>query len=362
MTQSCKVPEHSFLGSKNNDGRPWAYLLLWVLLVVHSEAWTPGYQMRTECGMVVAGGADYSSVKSAENWNKFTLYHIQTGTREPVRTLDNNFQDIQLSFSCKWISVYEVVEGSEMDSVRIVTRAGETVRTLPDARFSAWGMDSTGADYIAYIVGDYSENEGFSSKGTWLLNVETGEQRQIHDRGYDVAWAEFDQCFYVADVRNDGSPMRNVERYNLRTKKPEETSYYGVDFSTHGTYYHTRTDDPSDLKVYLRATNENISAQYLPMFQRYFNGNPSCWLNDHMIVFPAYSEGEKSRIIDFNRAEAWEVPERLLGFADKEEKLLLILDDGQIVTRKFEDVAKLICPLLEGSEAAKGIATEKKAE
>jgi hypothetical protein len=220
-------------------------------------------------------------------------------------------------------------------------------------------MDSSGADYIAYIVGDYSENEGFSSKGTWLLNMETGEQRQIHDRGYDVAWAEFDQCFYIADVRNDRSLMRKVERYNIKTKNLEVTPYYGVDFSTHGTYYHTRTDEPSDLKVYLRATNENISAQYLPMFQRCFNGNPSCWLNDHMIVFPAYSKGEKSRIVDFNRAEAWEVPERLLGFADKEEKLLLILDDGQILTRKFADAAKLIYPVPEDSEAAITRSTEK---
>jgi hypothetical protein len=337
-------------------------LLLWVVPVLHTEAWTPGYQMMGGCGTLVTGGSDYNGGLFPNSRNEIVLHNAQAGTKEIVRVLDKSFIDVHLSRSCKWISICEVGGDSEKYTTRIITSAGEDVRSLPGARFSEWGTDSAGVEYIAYIVGDYIEFEGIISKGTWLLNMETGEQQQIHARGYDVAWAEFDQCFYIADVRNDGSPMRKVERYGLKGKKSEETPYFGVDFSTNGTYYHTRTDEPSDLKVYLRATNKNISARYLPMFERYFNGDPSCWLNDHMIVFPAYSEGEKSRIIDFNRAEAWEVPERLLGFADKDEKSLLILEGGQIVTRNFEEVAKLIYPVPEGPEVAKTNATEKKGE
>lgn len=334
-------------------------LLSWGVLVLHTEAWTPGYQLRAGCGTLVTGGSDYNGGGTNAK-NEIVLHNAQTGTKETVRRLDESFIDIQLSQSCKLISVCEVGEGLEKYTTRLLSSAGAEVRTLHGARYSEWGIDSSGTEYIAYIVGDYKEFEGVVSKGTWLLNMENGEQRQIHARGYGLAWAEFDQCFYIADASGDGSSILKVQRYDLTTKTLEETPYHGVGFSTKGTYYHTRTDSPSEFKVYLRGTNENITGRYSTMFERYFNGDPSCWLNDHMIVFPSYIPGESSRIIDLERTQAWEVPERLLGFADKDEKSLLILDDGSIVTRRFEDVAKLIYPVpTEDQESTSGSAMSK---
>jgi len=173
--------------------------------------------------------------------------------------------------------------------------------------------------------------------------MDSGEQKQIHPRGHEIAWAEFDRSFYIGDWPNGTPPSPKVQRYNLKANELEETSYHGVDFSPGGTYYHTRSYEGEGLSVYLRETNENITHRYSAMLNRYFNGNPNSWLNDRMIVFGSYRRmNVKNRIIDFDRAEAWEVAEEVVGFSDKEEKQLLTLVDGKVVTRKFEDVAKLI--------------------
>jgi hypothetical protein len=82
-----------------------------------------------------------------------------------------------------------------------------------------------------------------------------------------------------------------------------------------------------------------------------------------MIVFSSNRVNKiKNRIIDFDQSEAWEVQEEVIGFADKEETQLLTLVDGKVVTRKFEDVAKLIYPLPENSDAVTTTAKEKKTE
>jgi WD40 repeat protein len=312
---------------------------------------------------MVTGGSTYHSIFPECSEKEIDVHDIQRGKKETIRSAMEPFQDIQLSLSCSWISLYQPDVSTLKDSIHIIARSGDDERVLADGRFSAWGKDSSGADCLAYIVGDYSELTGFESKGTWLLNMDSGEQRQIHSRGEDLAWAEYDQSFYIADFSDGPLTMPKVQRYNSTRKRLEDTPYHGVDFSPNGTYYLSRSYEGSGIKVYLRASNKDVTGQYISMLNRYFNGNPNFWLSSSMIVFSSNRVNKiKNRIIDFDQSEAWEVQEEVIGFADKEETQLLTLVDGKVVTRKFEDVAKLIYPLPENSDAVTTTAKEKKTE
>jgi hypothetical protein len=311
------------------------------------HAWNPGYQLRLQCSQIITGGLEFGTVFSDYDGESIGIQNLENGVVDTVLK-DRPVRDVQLSQSCRWITYCKFDQESSKSEVRIMTRSGQYVQTLTDARFYAWGTDVVGADCIVYIVGEDSnrESEGYQSRGTWLLNMASGEKSQIHPRGQELAWAEFDRSFYIGDWPNNTPPDSKVERYNMKTKKLEETPYHGIDFSTKGTYYHTRSYEGEGLSIYVRATNEEITNRYSLMLDSYFNGSPNTWLNDSMIVFGSYARmNVKNRIVDFERAEGWEVAEETVGFTDTGKKHLLTLVDGKLVKRKFEDVAKLIYPL-----------------
>lgn len=338
---------------------------VWVLSWVPLAAQGPGIEFSKSCGLVVMGGSRYQYFTQNQSENSIYIQPLE-GERRAIYTPDARYRDVNLSPSCRLVAYLESngeVEGADL---KIISIEGREELTIPSVQTYTWGGTEATGDLMAYTTGtDYEGGLGFLPKGTWLLDVRTRSRHQIHPGGFYAAWSVFDQSFYIWQLHfMNKEPNTEVQRYSIQRKVLEKTPYQGIYFSSDGRYLYDAGFDGARFRVFTREDNVELTGPSYSALLDVGGISPGGWISNSHIVFAGYAPNKrKCWIIDLATVQKWEVEEgEAFGFADKDEKLLLILIDGQIVTRKFEDVAKLIYPVPEGSEAAKTTVTEKKAE
>lgn len=301
-----------------------------------------GIHYRPDCGYVLTGGASLRLIRPDDDLRTLRLHEVASGEASVVFRDDSTLRGVSLSHSCRRIAYTQYNPESKKLDLHIVSTSGEREMTVKSVFRYQWGQDEDGADLIAYIV--QSDREALESLGTWLLNVDTGERTQLLEEGYDLAWAPHDRSYYVWNIFGDGDGASEVQRYNLRSGKLENTPYRGLHFSPEGTYYVSPQGEGEDLKIYLRATNDVAIADIFKLLNTTYLADP-VWLNDSTILISSYPPmGIPWKIANLATGQAWEVKEDLVGFADSDGKELLVLIGGSIEKRRFEECATLIIP------------------
>ncbi len=325
---------------------------LYAISALSTVAANPGFHYRANCNCIITGGSVYRMLDQSDNGQTINLHDVRAGTTEVLAKADQSFQNVQLAPSCERFAYEQFDRTAGGMAVHVTRVSGENEYILAGAYVYTWAGSAAESDWIGFVAGEPSDGfPGFKSQGTWIMNATTGEKRQIHPEGYDLAWSEFDRSFYIWNVRDTVEVGAKVQRFDLDTMTLNNTSYHGIDISPKGTYYHTRVYDGEDFKVYTRTTNEDITPRYATQMKQVFHGDPSYWINDSKILLGSYRPMNITpKIVDFAKVETWEIEEEVVGFAGNEEKELLLLVDGKVVTRKFEDVAELIYPLPEDSK------------
>ena len=323
------------------------FLLTWASL---ARSDSPGFVFRLDCGLLITGGSEFAVHYPDADRESVSLHDVKTGAVKHLLQVEDPFNDVQLSLSCRRFTYQKFNRESGEVALHIISRIGEKNRVLLDVhpyRY-AWGKMGTD-DCLAYITGSDSYETGFLSSGTWLLNLESGESWQVHPEGSEIAWSEFDQSFYLRHTSFAEVRTSEVLRIDPITREVEKTPYLGIDFSPGGTYYHTRLDGDAGLPIafYRRAGNENISARYTALMLPKFGSNPTGWLDDSTLLFPAdrYKHpGVKCRVIDLAEQKAWDVSEYVLGLANDGETMLVITGNEKVEKRLFNESAHRVQP------------------
>lgn len=187
--------------------------------------------------------------------------------------------------------------------LRIINYKGELTQTIEDAQRYVWSRDG---NEVVYITGSYYEGGvGFSPRGVRILNVLTGEKKEIKDfpiphGPYALHWPKFENAIYIKNLASVAGEKvyyttskgerkfyfkdgKRVIRYDCQTGQLSITDYKDIHFSPDGNYYiHFPDEVDLNFKLYRVKTNKDIT-DYLPNNL----GSPSGWVFNygHFLLF-----------------------------------------------------------------------------
>lgn len=143
-----------------------------------------------------------------------------------------------------------------LDRLHVIDCRGKA-RRLTEARFVdcvSWSPDGNSIAYIKYVG---TTSGGTTPEGAFLFDTANGKEEKILEDAYDLHWALFDSCIYVADYFDS---YERVQKYDPATKRLVKTPYQSVRFSPDGRYYFEYyREDSKPSCIRLRSTNEDIS-------------------------------------------------------------------------------------------------------
>ncbi len=318
----------------------------WIVSWVPLAAQGPGIDFSKTCSLAVMGGSLFQYAVQNQSENSIYIQPLG-GERRAIYTPNAGFSDVTLSPSCRRVAFLES-NGEEEDSdLRIISLEGREVMMIPYVQTYTWGGTEATGDLIAYTTGtDYEGGLGFVPKGTWLLDIREGSRHQIHPGGFYAAWSVFDQSFYIWQLHfMNKEPNTEVQRYNIQRKELEKTPYHGIYFSRDDRYLYDAGFDGGRFRVFTREDNVELSGPSYSALLDVGGISPGGWISNSHIVFAGYAPNkQKCWIIDLDTVKKWEIEGEAFGFADEEEKELLLLVDGEVIRRSFAEVATQIYP------------------
>ena len=203
---------------------------------------------------------------------------------------------------------------------------------------------------IAYITGKpFSRGGDEVSRRVFLHDLQKNSEEVIAQGVESVHWAQYDGQIYLRY-----SPSMSTV-YNVDTRSTTSCPYHDVFFSPDGRYYFTLPESPPS-RIYLRATNTDITEEFLPIAASQMVGGIRWLGSDHVLLFRTTGGGgeKTSRIV--------------LGLAEHKVRLvpnyILTIVEGtyDLVLSKHPESGFTVVPLdslpivsqTEEGEAAKG--------
>jgi hypothetical protein len=349
-------------------------LLLFSCLVgVNTNAQFITSIMESRCSTVLMGGSYYHLIDPDYDNKSLYAYDFNDGpaVRRRVYSVGvEPFNDPKLSLSCGYIAFLEPNKARDAQCLRVITAAGQDGLLLPGVLVFDWGINASKEDLLAYSVGvPQAEDSEIPPAGEiWIRNIKTDEQWKIHSGRSVVTWAEFDSSFYIVNMYKEDDTTR-VSRYNYKTRQLERTAYLGFSFSTGGTYYYVDDVEGDGFRLFDRVKNVDITEEFLELYKYVPYGRVSAvgWISDSMLVLQSEtgrSEGGHAtqQIIDFKTAQLWEVGPEVVGLLGQGGRDLVQVTKSGATSRPFSDVATLIYPVPDDTDAANATTTERKAE
>jgi len=298
-----------------------------------------GHHIRSDCGLAVTAESALRVTQQPGDGRTVTLHDISSGRSRTVIREDLQNYEVMLSPSCRYIAYRTYDPKTESADLHVVTLTGEKLVSRQNVFRHFWGKGYDGEEIIAYIAGTR-----WDSQGTWLVNVETGVSRKVFEEGHDLDWSPFDRSFYVWNVIARGD-FSEVQRVDTKTWESTNTPFHGIHFSPGGTYYFSFVPDGDGFRLFRREFNESVPYEFVDEQGREMVFRKPIWIDDSkMVIGSDRIRKIACRIIDAATGQVWEVKEDVVGFADSDGKELLVLVDGTIEKRRFEDCATLIVP------------------
>jgi hypothetical protein len=250
--------------------------LLLVLAAHSSPSWAgrDGVDYVADADALISGGS-YLSARTQNPADAHTLYveQLRTHMREILHRSDGVMSDVQAAPRGNLVAVVEgvweenvspqratyvdrrindkgeVVERFYFEESRLVVLNidGTVVDSVAGVRRYAWDPSGT---RIAYITGNYSEDTGFQTTGTWTYDVSAKQAQRIHSGGRDVQWAAWDGNIYIYDPSKQSGSKSKVLRYDAQTRELAATSRQGIYFSPDGSYYYAAQYGGADLRIF----------------------------------------------------------------------------------------------------------------
>jgi hypothetical protein len=250
-------------------------------------------------------------IKVEENW-LCKLDRVTGETQKIIKITKWITSHLSVSPHSKFISFIETEEGTfEGREYKILPKSiltvldpnGKTVCSVEDVQRYTWSPDG---NEIVYITGSYYEGGvGFSPRGVHILNVVTGEKKEIENfptpyGPYALHWANFEYAIYIKNLASVAGEKvyyttregerkfyfkdaKRVLRYDCQTGQLDITDYKDICFSPDGKYYiHFPDEVDLNFNLYEIETNKDIT-DYLPNNL----GSPSGWVfnNGHLLLF-----------------------------------------------------------------------------
>lgn len=212
----------------------------------------------------------------------------------------------------------------ENEVLRILDRSGELVRSVDRVRRYVWSPDG---EKVAYVAGDYYEGGvGFTNPRTFVLEVASGETRELGIAGFDLHWATFDGRLYVRRIVP--ATEARVVRYDPDTGAVEATAHRGIHFSPDGSLYYAAPSEGLPFRLYRSADDREITAES-PFLESFPFGNVQArgWYGETTLVIAPSLPGQGGDLVyRLGEPEASRVDGRVLALLEGGAEVLLSRD------------------------------------
>lgn len=239
-------------------------LALWLALVSlgsgESGAGGTGMGYDAERSTLIYGGQWYRHLEGSADPRAVYLRELPAGGEEAIWAGEWPLSDLQISPTGEHIAFREHRSrhgvGLGTDVLRVITNRRRLVATVPAVYRYSWSPEG---HEIAYITGVETEGWiGYREESTWVLDLRTGERRQIYDGGRDVSWAGWDGRIYISLLTTD--PVK-VVAYDRRSRTVGPTEYHGIHFSPDGRYYYRNSSEGEPFELFRRADHRRITGE-----------------------------------------------------------------------------------------------------
>jgi len=272
--------------------------MIFILMVTVSGLLTPP----DGAGTVYAVGG-YLPVKDSYR----VLYEIDIaeGRISPVYEHETNIFRVSRAPGSNRITV----TGFDRDTVRFMSKVidtrGQLIRNMTDT-ISAIFLDPAG-NRMAYTKGFVNDEGREISQGVWILNVETGEERQICEDGLYLAWQDYYKTLRITM----GFENEKGYIYHVESDRVESCEMFDADFSPGGRYYWQRA--AIGIRIIERSSGEVISSDYEYVNTPQRHGDPPFWLDDQYLAYPPYRQELETSVLNVASGRALKIPGRLLS-------------------------------------------------
>lgn len=181
-------------------------------------------------------------------------------------------------------------ESKDNQELHVVDLQGTPVFARDNVYTFSWSPTDNA---IVYIAGKrFERSTAVTSRQVFLRDLQKNKEEVIAQGVETVYWAQYDGQIYLR------YSQANSTVYNPDTRSTTRCPYHDVFFSPDGRYYFTLPDSPPS-RIYSRATNTDVTDEFLPTAASQMVGGIR-WLGpDHLLLFrTAGGEGEqRSRIV-----------------------------------------------------------------
>jgi hypothetical protein len=224
----------------------------------------------------------------------------------------------------------------EESRLLVLSLEGELRASISGVRRYAW--DPSGRQ-IVYVSGTYTE-EGFSTTGTWIYGIDTGQAARIHSGGTDVQWATWDGNIYIYDPANADDPEIRVLRFEPRTQELVPTSHQGIYFAPDGEHYYrqgsegaavelfqTGTDTRVDLDLSIQLAGQTRDA----LFAR-------SWLDEDSLIVSSPFSRDGDYLVDIDTGTMRHATGAVIPISDDDDRALVV-EGTTVVERTTNEFA-----------------------
>lgn len=219
-----------------------------------------------------------------------------------------------------------IAHGTNYDTgqkeVYVINRNGDLIKKFENATRAVF-IESSGSR-IVYTRGELNKNLLTESRGTWLYNLNTGEEKKIAETGLYLEWAGFNRSVYVSGG-GTGAFIYSVETGRMEAVDPDAGG-----FSPGGTYrwFYGSTDA---IPIVRCDTGEVVSSDF-DLLNSQRHGTPFYWMNDRILMLPHYKKEIEDYLLFIESGETVKAPGRVLSVTN-DEKFVYICKPGLVIEK-----------------------------
>lgn len=208
--------------------------------------------------------------------------------------------------------------------VHLIKRNGELVEKFQDG-VSAVFVDAAGSNMV-YTRGELNKNLLTESRGTWLQDLSTGEEKMIAETGLYLEWASFNRSLYISNSGEGGDGFR----YLMETGEIEDSDLLYGSFSPAGAY---RWGYMTWGGVYIKnwETDEIVSTEF-ELLKTRRHATPLYWMSDSLAMLPHYKLELEDYLLYVETGRTLKAPGRVLSVTN-DEKYVYVCKPGLVIEK-----------------------------
>lgn len=287
-----------------------------------------------------------SPLKQISNCNE--VYQISLTEKKNIKYYDGyNFARLTLSPNLKYFSVlydYHTYEKNNQLYIIDKNKHEKLLSIKDDIRIYRWSPDSK---KIAYITGEYFEDQGLVSNGVWVYDIEKREKKKIAEKAKDIQWFSTDNI-YIIDFFKEINKKK--KRYDIITNSLVyndgrgiiiKENIKGIQFSLDEKYsivpnehYHELESENIAVDIYDLNNEKNIPRDKI---SKIFNEpieirwDSLFWAHNNRLIYLQNLVGELGEIIYIcdieNNKILQKIKARLIGTNNDRSKIVIYHND-----------------------------------